>query len=149
MAEQTPVHRWVAVDAASRLVDDPLVFEIGGQGVVICGKSARAADDRQSQHVGIVGRAYCFGAETLLLAPQLIGVGGYQASRSIKLHQLPFHILVLRKFFPQLAGGDEAGRAAFAKKPVDDRAGLHEELGGDVCVNNEAHVRYQGGRVLL
>src|ERR1022692_3252808 len=72
-----------------------------------------------------------------------------QASCSLQRHKLPADVLIPREFFSELTCGDEAGRAALPKKPVDDSAGLHEELGRDVCVNNEAHVRYPEDRALL
>ena len=139
----------VAVDAAPWLVDDPFVPEVGSQGVVICGKGASAGDNGQSENMMIIGRARRGGAKALFLVADSFGVDESQASCSLQRHKLPADVLIPREFFSELTCGDEAGRAALPKKPVDDSAGLHEELGRDVCVNNEAHVRYPEDRALL
>ena len=149
MAKQLPVFRGIAVDAASGLIDDRLVLEVRSQRIVVCGKGARAADDGQSQHVAIVGRADLNGTKPSFLMPESFRVGGSQASCPVERNELPSHVVVLCKFFSKFARRDESGRAAVPKEPVDDRAGLHEEFWSDVCVNNEAHVRYPEGRVLL
>jgi hypothetical protein len=94
MAEQVPVFRWVAVDAASGPVDDPFIPEVDGQSAVIRGKGARATHDGQGQNVGIVGYACSSGAEPLFLMLEPLRIGRSQAPRPIKLHESSSHILV-------------------------------------------------------
>ena len=65
MAKQAPVLLRIAVDIASGPVDDPFVSEVGGQGIVVCGEGAGAADDCESKHMRIVGRASSCGAKGL------------------------------------------------------------------------------------
>jgi hypothetical protein len=72
--------------------------------------------------VRIVRQASRGGAKTLFLLSDSLGVDGSQASCSVQCYELPSHAFVLREFFPELAGGDEAGRAAFSKQPVKDGA---------------------------
>jgi len=148
VAEQRPVPRGVTVDFTSRSVHDPFVLEVGGQRVVICGEGACTSDNCQRQHVEIVRYAHPNGTQAPFLALKPFGVGGPEAPRPVQLHELPSHTVVLRKFFPQLARRHEAWSAAFPKEPVNDGTGLHQEPGGDVCINNQAHVRHPEDRVL-
>jgi hypothetical protein len=80
MAEQSPVPLRIAIDAAAGCVDDPLVFEVGRQSVVVCGKRPRAADNCQGENMMIIGRAAPGGAQTSLLKAKVIRVSEYQPS---------------------------------------------------------------------
>lgn len=104
MPQQVCVGVGIAVNAAPGLVDDPLVAEIGGQGVIICGKRPGATDNRQSQNVVIVRHAVPTRMKALFLLPEASGIDGSEASCSLQRHKLPTNVGVLRKLDPQFAG---------------------------------------------
>jgi hypothetical protein len=99
--------------------------------------------------VEIVGGASRAGAKALFLALKFFRIGGPQAPCSIQLHELPSHVLIHREFFLELSRGDEAGTAAFPKSQSMIAPDCTRNLGGDVCVNNQAHVRHPEDRALL
>ena len=138
----------VAVDAAPWLVDDPFVPEVGSQGVVICGKGASAGDNGQSENMMIIGRAAPGGVQTSLLQAKLFRVFGSQPSSLFQSHKPPSHICIPGELLKELAGGHQFWIPAFPKKPSDDGARLREVCRGDVCIHDEAHVRYPKDRVL-
>jgi len=98
MAQQVATRLRIAVDFASRRVDDPFVLEVVGQGVVAGGQSACTTDDGQRQHMGVVGPENGGDAKAAFFILQFLRIGGSQASRSIQLDELPTHAPIRREF---------------------------------------------------
>jgi len=116
----------IPVHAASWLVDDPFILEVGGERVVIRGQCARAADDCQGQNMVIVGCAPSCGVQTSRLDVKLLRVSGSQPSSPLQCHKAPSHIGIEGELLEEFAGGNQFWISAFPKKPSDDGARLRE-----------------------
>lgn len=107
MPEQFPVDFRIAVDLSCWRRDDPPVFEVPGQGIVVGRERSRTGDDGQRQNVVVVGSALLRSAQAGLFGFQATLIGGSQPAGPFQRDQQASDLVNDRQLPAQFACGHQ------------------------------------------